>query len=188
MFSQTVSVKRITRVGPPRFRGPASMPPNVTDRSASKKQMRRDRARDFDSNGPRRMAMVCKSAPHHGKRGRNGVQIEQRHGIDRGESMDRGHVESVFTVCLNEKNAGSVTEFSPCWGAYAIGAATRFQHGGCHCARIDLPAGMCPLALGHARCHDVDMPFSGSAAGMDRHFAMRPRPSIGCAAAGRQIP
>ena len=80
----------------------------------------------------RSTATVCRSAPHQGKRGRNGGRSR--------ESMDGGTSNSVFTVVLAMKTP-ALRQSSGALGALcAIGAAAVFSTAGVIVRRIDLPA------------------------------------------------
>src|SRR5260370_42521318 len=81
-----------------------------------------------DSNGLRSMAIVCKSAPHHGKRGRKGGRSSEAMESIEGESMDEG-TSNPYSQFACDENAGSVTEFRPAGRRMRRWRGNRFQHG-----------------------------------------------------------
>src|SRR5437899_6254887 len=79
-----------------------------------------------------RMAMVCRSAPHHGKRGRNGGRSR--------DSMDGGTTQSHSRVGAEMKTPDHAQSSAALGVLCTIAAATVFSTGGVIVRRIDLPA------------------------------------------------
>src|SRR5215475_12859801 len=82
--------------------------------------------------GCSRMEMVCRSAPHQGKRGRNGGRSS--------DSMDGGTTQTHSRVGAEMKTPDHAQSSAALGVLCAVAAATVFSTGGVIVRRIDLPA------------------------------------------------
>src|SRR5215510_751784 len=85
-----------------------------------------------DNAGCIRMAMVCRSGPHQGKRGRNGGRSR--------ESMDGGTTKTMSTRWAEMKTSDRQQSSAALGVLFAVCAATVFSTAGVIVRRIDLPA------------------------------------------------
>src|SRR5215471_14802959 len=85
-----------------------------------------------DSAGCSRIAMVCRSGPHQGKRGRNGGRSR--------ESMDGGTTKTIGTRWAEMKTSDRQQSSAALGTLFAVCAATVFSTAGVIVRRIDLPA------------------------------------------------
>ncbi len=161
--------------------GRSSMPRRMSPvRSAMGKAMRSLvwGARSQTRADVSRMAMVWRSAPHHGKRGLNGGRSR--------ESMDGGTADPYSHTRFDE-NACRPAKFRSSRSALRRRRRDGFQHGGCH-RPANRPAcvGRVLLALGPSRRHHAAAPHLAATPDPDRRPQRRRRPSDQrCAASGK---